>query len=767
MKALPILILFICLRQAVWSDTPTAGQPAQQIKQAAPSSETTDNRNLALGDYMYRSTHSLPVASPFFPQQIVPVFDENPQTVTQDIKSHLKPIDTNDIEPSAILAQDLKNTIDPLLEDQTRLTDILKELQDHMQMITCDKPESITESAAGRLPTNYNLCDSNLLKEILAPISKTDSSVSKVFTHLRDNIYRPLGLKLEPNRYSFSDTINDLLSIDETVQTIHNNMAVPTPSLFKEQILGNFKEVEAASSNFEANKDLISNQIIDILKNFHIFWNYNRQKKLFNVTKSSTMNIVKQLIQQYNESNASMQVTLLNILENIKEAFFRFMKAHKMRDHFKEHPSETVAFHMVNRYKDAVQMIRDRKIVTPNFVEEIAAFLDLLRGFHIINYKLGKTEDVSMQEYDDKIGGAISQMFEVYWKYMNDVGDPQTTILSDFTAILLLKMRHRNHIIFNKYRIENYVLMPSNSLKSSFTKTVKLYYQMMDNMVLLPSDCDQLNANQLEDCVTEKADIYLAKVDEELMLHTSISGVNIYQFLKRGFSTIFENIRQKNLFREFMTFRNEFMAQLYGFSEKFKQDYQIRDMRAVAELESEIGFQIEKAKTIDLIPSADFTFIDQLDKLLYDFFLDIKNDYNKYAPVTRDLRVMKEIVDKLQQLIIGFYRVVKDPKQEGFKRLLLTIVREGQLWIKKHSVKFVVNSHEKNYDPQLLKVIPLNGLTPDDMQEFLNQPVLTSNMMSPTSAQQFGQLANNPFMAAFNFDENRQQADGKATKRRI
>jgi hypothetical protein len=688
------------------------------------------------------------VTSPYFHQQISPKVKENLPSVEEAFATLSTSKSMGGSSPSILKGEDLKDTHIPSSGRSLNIKDILNELQDHIAMINCESPESMTKEETGSRDRNYDLCNSNLVGDILSPLGQIDSSISKIFNHLESTIYRPLGLKITPNRYSYSDTLSDLLSLDETTQTIHKDMPMPSASEFKKQMMERFAQIQDASNDFDVNKDLISSQIIDILKDFHIFWNYHRQKSQMPLTQSSTMSIVKQLIGQFTESSDSMRVTTLNILENIKEAYFRFMKAHKMNEYFKEHPSETVAFHIVNRFKDVLRQIKERKIEPVSFVEEFAVFLDLLRGFHIINYKFGKSESESLSEFEKSISDEMLKVFNVYLKFMDEKDDPQVAQLTDFSAILILKMRQRNHIIFNKYQIQNYVLQPSNALISSFTKAAKLYYSLMDELMLIPTDCNELSEEDLEECIQTKFDLSLQKLGEEYMLHTSISGVNLYKFIKRALDDITEGIAKQDLYKEFMTFRNEYFVRLFSFSEHFRQEFQIKDMRAVSELESEIGFQIEKAKAIGLSSSEDSIYVDKLDKQLYDFFLNVKNDFNKYAPVTRDVRVVNEIVEKLKSLIGEFFRSLKGRREEAFKPLLLLIIREGQFWVKKHSVKYVVNSHSSNYDPQLLKVIEVNDPSSDTETEFSNQPLLNGNSMAPVSEQASDFLANNPFIGS-------------------
>lgn len=724
----------------------------QARQQSNSRTVTPEARKLPLRQIGVRRTEPVvpntfvPV-SPFFPQQLSPVLEEINESPESDIESHLTPIDPNDLPPSSLVTEDLKDTQKQIAEaNNGRLVDLYNELLETILESNCESADALKNSPNFSKNQKFDLCNSNIANEVFAPLGQSNSSYGRVFNHLRDNIYRPLGYKLSPYKFTYADTINDLLNLDELDQTIHKDMPMPSPAQFKAQIVDSFRHVQSASNDFDINKMNISDQIMNVLKSLHIFWNYYRQRNQMDVTKSSTLSIIRQMIQQFRESDKEMHTTTVNILENIRDAFLRFMKAHKMREHFRAHPAETVANHIVRRYRDYIERIKDKRTDTFSLVQELAVFLDLLRAFQLINYKVGKSPGESLSDYERMIVVDITRVYEQHWKYLVETGHSEASSLSDFTAVLLLKMRMRNHIIFSKYRIENYALLPSSALRGSFAQTSRLYYELMDTLSLVPSECNELNGNKLDDCVSDKVELYLVQINQKYMLHTSLAGADLYEFVRGGLDMIVDQLRTENLFREFNVFRNEFFMRLYGFSEKFRHEYQIRDMRAVAELESEIGFQIEKAKTGERIPTGDFSYLDALDKALYDFFLSIKSDFNKYAPVTRDVSVMREIVTKLKASIADFYRPLKSKTTPEFKQLLLTIAREGQVWTRKHAVKFVVNSHPSNYNPDLLKVITINDPESETPYEFANQPLLNANAQAGAEHSVTDLVMNNPFI---------------------
>ena len=56
--------------------------------------------------------------------------------------------------------------------------------------------------------------------------------------------------------------------------------------------------------------------------------------------KENTVDIIKEIIKQYRRSQNNMKLTALNILHNIKDAYFRFFRADKLLDVLKDKPVE-------------------------------------------------------------------------------------------------------------------------------------------------------------------------------------------------------------------------------------------------------------------------------------------------------------------------------------------------------------------------------------------------------------------------------------------
>ncbi len=107
------------------------------------------------------------------------------------------------------------------------------------------------------------------------PAGKMNESPYILFQYLENNIYGPLGYRYFP-RFSFSDVFNDLIFLKEDYSLIRNDLPLPNSNEFFKMILKNFANIEKKSADYSANKTEISDEIRNILKKFHIFWNVLR-----------------------------------------------------------------------------------------------------------------------------------------------------------------------------------------------------------------------------------------------------------------------------------------------------------------------------------------------------------------------------------------------------------------------------------------------------------------------------------------------------------
>ncbi len=50
-------------------------------------------------------------------------------------------------------------------------------------------------------------------------------------------------------------------------------------------------------------------------------------------------------------------------------------------------------------------------------------------------------------------------------------------------------MEHRKYIIFTEYTMQAYINLPTNSLKNEFIDAIKVYYEFLDYLLIVPTQC--------------------------------------------------------------------------------------------------------------------------------------------------------------------------------------------------------------------------------------------------------------------------------------
>lgn len=653
--------------------------------------------------------------TPADPSQPPPALDSELEQEARGA-SHL--LDSREFQDPHKAIESIDNRRAAVPPEPKSMEGIFKDIVQHLRMINCQHPPSnnrqadrtFIESLLSRKPdpveSQYSLCDEDLAPVVFMPLADPTTTKATLYSHFRENIYNPLGYEIPSDRFSYADTISDLINLDPDNSVIHRNMHGLNFGNFSSVIEKAFESVETAATDFDQNKSLISRQMIDILKSFHIFWNVLRQKKQVGMSKVQTVAIIRQLIQRFRATNAGMKAATLNILENIKEAYFRFMRAHKYQKLISAKPLETIAFQMLERFKANVVKIRERQTNTFTFVSEMSAFLDMLKGFHQVNKMRGMTPPESLMLYETMVAQPITNTYNVFQDVMVQNHDSSFYRVREFTATLLLKMKHRNHVIVNFFGWTEYFRSHSATDSRLFDNVVKFYEEIVDAVMLIPSSCGEYRGSSLEACLKDKLESALAEYSKKYMLEASVSGISLYRYVQQVFDKVSADIIAAGDAEDLNAFKGVFVTKMSALFKQFRLDYHINDMSEVEELENNVGFQIEKVKAASALSAPNLALIDAFDKTLYAFFLDIKSSYNAYAPVGKDQRVINSISQKLSAAVSNFKIDHARQVNPETVRLMETVLTEARLWARRHSVQYVVNTHPVN-----LRFEPVNPMS--------------------------------------------------------
>lgn len=625
----------------------------------------------------------------------------------------------------------------PLENDYKDILDTFKKIgcfPKRDKMVKMEDSHSMSEFsvrfAKNSTVNEYSLCDEDVVTDLLSPLGFQNGTKTSIYNHFRNKIYRPLGYKITPYRHSYADVLHDLIYLDESDQTIRKSLPMPTVQDFMSIIMGSFAEISSYSADFENNKDIISRIILDILKQFHVFWNISRQKNMLSNTKINTYTVIKKIISRYRETNNAMRAITLTILQNIKDAYFRFVKAHKLHEMIKGKPANIVVYQFLKRYDENVRRIRANKSDEYTEVYELSVFLDMLRALYVINYYAKKDNLQSRQFFKDEVVEKIKRIFKAYKEFMVANNDPALNRVKDFTATLLLKLHHRTFVIFEIYTIEGYISKPLFNYNNQFIGGIKLFYELTDNLMLVPNQCQDLLSIKLEFCARQKVFDILTDLYNKYLLYSSVSGANMYRYVFDSLNDMLTDMKYRKVFDNFIFFRNYYFAELFKFSEVYRDQYKIQDMSIINELENAIGMEVEQYKAANI---NDAEVADQFDQKLYDFFLGVKADFNQFGPLRNNYRQLQEIRGRVQTTIDKFYSSFGFNSDSQFKKMVDSIKSESEKWLEKHRSKYTLQVSKENAETPATQYVPLPVKDSEIIHTYVNEPQTHSGLMTPVS----------------------------------
>lgn len=111
----------------------------------------------------------------------------------------------------------------------------------------------------------------------------------------------------------------------------------------------------------------------------------------------------------------------------------------------------------------------------------------------------------------------------------------------------------------------------------------------MDNLVFLPEKCLDDISTRLEQCYRGTLERILYGFEKLKMMDYSISGQHTVHYARCGLNTLMDNIKNQVGFENFNNVRNAYFAELFKFSEMYREMYNIQDMYGIEELQQNLG----------------------------------------------------------------------------------------------------------------------------------------------------------------------------------
>jgi hypothetical protein len=552
------------------------------------------------------------------------------------------------------------------------------------------------------------LCDNKLISSAFAPLGEFNTDHNNFYDYLREQIYQPLAYDIR-KRESISDMLIDTMNLSHKASIFNGKPLMTNYNKFESTILNFFEDIAGKSNDMEANKDAINENIISILKRFHLYWNFLRYRGQFDKLKIDTREIVRTLLKSYMMKRDFLNYVAKTLIKGIVKAYYRFVRAHKMIEVLNKYGPELLVQQIVNRYKAAGKRIKIMDIFQVFIVKEVSYMISLLQVYHVLSYKQGHQDSLIQNSFQTHILKRIQAEYDYFDKYLKDEPDNRWRLkqIRDFTAVLLLKFKHISFIIFNYHGISQYANLPQmNYIKAPFA--IKIYYEILDNMMMIPKTC--ANFLLIKNCVIHETTKVLRFVTNKYMLKRSTVGWYFLTELNSMMKSMY-SLSDQSVWENWDLFKNYFYQNLFSVMYTYKKMFQVSDMDAVENLENLISAQIDALKAPSAKPeteTVDFEILDQLDKEVYNEFLSIKADYNDFVPIETNAKIKSFIQKRLAKFLINFKSANKSRVNNPFIDLLRGINNSVKQWIGATTRELELSYHigPPNFVPTVQNLTP-------------------------------------------------------------
>ena len=521
------------------------------------------------------------------------------------------------------------------------------------------------------------LCGSVLKRLALHPLGNYDFNHHDFYKYLNEKIYMPLAYKMN-KRDSMAGLLQDLIFLDKDNSLFNGRPLMTNYPVFEKSIMAMYEDVAAKTNDLDANQQYISESIISILKRFHLYWNSLRYTNQIHKVKIDTKEILQNILQNYEVKRKFLAEVTRTLVTKIKDAYFRFLRAHRMLEILNTSGSNIIVFQLLRRYKDVVDNIRLNRVSNPKLVHEISLMMELTKAFHIINYKLKKSEPDSITMFNTQI---LIRLENVYKIIKTQLGaDIRWKDIRDFSATLILKLMHRTFVIFKVNTISQVVNKPLMSYESGYELNTKVFYQLLDNMMLIPRTC--ANFLVLKSCAHHEAIKVLRYLAGRYKLKRSTTGWVVFDDISAAMKEVFS--KANNLvYNNFETFKMYYYQNLFAVLYNLKLRFFIKNMDEVEDLENSIGDLIEQTKKQSASGAGklNLNLIEKLDQDIYNKFLTIKSKYNRFSPVRKDMQVLAMIKRDIKKFLQSFLENNATEVSPKFEQMIGHINATVKSWV--------------------------------------------------------------------------------------
>lgn len=573
------------------------------------------------------------------------------------------------------------------------------------------------------------LCDDLLMNSAFGPLGNFNSDHYQFYNYLKDSIFQPLAYDIS-KRENLADMIGDVTSLAQKNSLFYGQPLTSNYNKFQEAVLKIFEDIAGKTSDMEANRDVINELMISVLKRFHLYWNYLRYQNNFDKLKVDTKEIMKTILRTYMMKRDFLNYVSKTLIRGIIQAYYRFIRAHKMVDILNRYGPYLISAQIINRYKNFADRIQSSNFNHVMAVKEISYLISLLQVYHILSYKQGIPDSTIQINYKTEILLRIQREYDNYVKLLPQASQLQRVkTIKEYTAVLLLKFKHITFIMFQYHGIAQYANLPQmNYIKSTFA--VKIYYEMLDNMLMLPKSC--VNFLLLKSCVIHETTKNLRYITTKYNIKRSTYGWYFLQELSSMMKSLYSKANSQT-WEQWNNFKTYYYSNLFSVMYTYKKLFQVADMDVVEDLETQLGTIIDTAKKSTNASPGTFRLMDALDKDLYNEFLSIKADYNNYAPVEHDPSILQFLKTRLISFIGNFNKEHRESLNDDIDQVTKEIKSALERWIQQvpNKLDTVVAVSTLNTSPEFQQI----NFVPSSPKDKLGVPSNVFSIFSPTPPQ--------------------------------
>lgn len=544
-----------------------------------------------------------------------------------------------------------------------------------LDVYDCDKVKAGT-AHLGESEREFNqICATALEETTFKPMGNFDADSEEFYTYLSNNVYKPLAYHVE-KKDALSDVLKDLIFIEDNKSLIGKEMPLQTYSDFEDGILGEFRKIENMTNDMDSNHGSISDIVIQLLKRFHIYWNTLRSKNQIDKAKVDTKELMRGILEEYQTKEKSLYEVTQTLASQVKEAYFRFLKAHQSIKLLGIEGPNVIAKRVLERFRSAIDALKAKKASNPQFIKELTLITDLQQAYYIMNHKNKLTEPQNMHNFAVNVMNKIPPLYNEYIESLPDADERRKT-LKHFTAVLLLKMKHKEHLIFRYHGTPAFTNFNRNIIQSLSSVSVKVYYDLFNSLIVVPKSC--INTDMLKECVYAEINKALKEVAGRYNLKRSTGGWNTFSYV----SDIVQQLIKKSkddVYSKWSSFKAYYYQNLFGVMQNIKEHFLIEDMDCLEDLESGIGETIEKFKKDNAALHLDFDLINQFDNYIYKVLLNIKADYHTYSNISNDPAMLMQVQNRVYNELLGFERQNSSSIGQDFIDLVKHVRETTEEW---------------------------------------------------------------------------------------